>query len=147
MEDDRRYTSFEELVAYKEELDAKVAQDELRLQKLEDARLESVEISFDHGLEVSTGHLSEIIRLFANEKRLEILEILLDGPATAGKLAYELEEQPNRLSRHLSMMEEGRLVSIERRGVMKIYRLQERARIVLAAAASAAAGGAAAQGA
>src|SRR6266568_5841691 len=97
---DRRYVSFDELLAYRQELD----REEL-IEAAKNAEATApVEVNLlgepDDGLD-DPGKLSWLFRALGNELRMEIVLILVGRPASAGDIAYELERKPSHLSRHL----------------------------------------------
>jgi DNA-binding transcriptional ArsR family regulator len=68
---------------------------------------------------------SEVMRILASPRRLEILHLLADGPREVGRLADDLGiSQPN-ASQHLAMMRSAGVVEAERDGREVRYRLAD----------------------
>lgn len=68
---------------------------------------------------------SEVMKILASPRRLEILHILADGPCEVGRLAEELGiTQPN-ASQHLAVMRSAGVVEAEREGREVRYRLTD----------------------
>jgi len=68
---------------------------------------------------------SEVMKILANPRRLEILHLLADGPKEVGRLAEELGiSQPN-ASQHLAVMRTAGVVEAERDGREVRYRLTD----------------------
>jgi len=68
---------------------------------------------------------SEVMKILASPRRLEILHLLADGPREVGRLAEELGiSQPN-ASQHLAVMRSAGVVESEREGREVRYRLTD----------------------
>ena len=68
---------------------------------------------------------SEVMKILASPRRLEILHLLADGPREVGRLADELGiSQPN-ASQHLAVMRSAGVVEAERDGREVRYRLAD----------------------
>ncbi len=68
---------------------------------------------------------SEVMKILASPRRLEILHLLADGPREVGRLAEELGiSQPN-ASQHLAVMRSAGVVEAEREGREVRYRLTD----------------------
>ena len=68
---------------------------------------------------------SEVMKILASPRRLEILHLLADGPREVGRLADELGiSQPN-ASQHLAVMRSAGVVEAEREGREVRYRLAD----------------------
>jgi DNA-binding transcriptional ArsR family regulator len=68
---------------------------------------------------------SEVMKILASPRRLEILHLLADGPREVGRLADELGiSQPN-ASQHLAVMRSAGVVEAEREGREVRYRLTD----------------------
>jgi ArsR family transcriptional regulator len=68
---------------------------------------------------------SEVMKILASPRRLEILHLLADGPCEVGRLADELGiSQPN-ASQHLAVMRSAGVVESEREGREVRYRLAD----------------------
>jgi rhodanese-related sulfurtransferase/DNA-binding transcriptional ArsR family regulator len=67
--------------------------------------------------------LASICKGFGNERRLELLELLLQGEYSVEELARELEISVASASQHLQILRSARLVSVQRSGVKALYRI------------------------
>ena len=68
---------------------------------------------------------SEVMKIMASPRRLEILHLLADGPCEVSRLAEELGiSQPN-ASQHLAVMRSAGVVEAERDGREVRYRLAD----------------------
>jgi DNA-binding transcriptional ArsR family regulator len=73
---------------------------------------------------VSGTTLAELAALIGNVARANILSALMDGRAlTAGELAWHAGVSAQTTSGHLAKLAEGRLVTLERQGRHRYYRL------------------------
>jgi len=69
--------------------------------------------------------LARIGKSLGSGPRLEILDLLCQGPRTVEVLADRAGQTVANTSRHLQVLRRARLVDAERRGVHKIYRLAD----------------------
>ena len=68
---------------------------------------------------------SEVMKILASPRRLEILHLLAHGPMEVGRMAEEMGiSQPN-VSQHLAMMRAAGIVEAERDGREVRYRLTD----------------------
>jgi ArsR family transcriptional regulator len=68
---------------------------------------------------------SDVLKVLANPRRLEMLHLLADGPREVGRLAAEMRvSQPN-VSQHLAVMRAAGLVEADRDGREVRYRLAD----------------------
>ncbi|MCO5177823.1 MAG: metalloregulator ArsR/SmtB family transcription factor [Thermomicrobiales bacterium] len=82
--------------------------------------------------------LLPLIRSLADESRLRILDLLLDGDATVSELSARLNLPQPRVSTHLTILREEGIVTIEQVGRQRTYRVDaERIRPVVDALQSA----------
>jgi DNA-binding transcriptional ArsR family regulator len=73
---------------------------------------------------VSAAGVSEVAKLIANGPRAAMLDVLMDGEAhPAGVLAREAGVAPSTASGHLGALADGDLITIERVGRQRRYRL------------------------
>jgi len=70
-----------------------------------------------------TDHCAERLRVLADETRLGVLRLLLDGPLHVWELNRELEIDQSLLSHHLRTLRDAELVVSERDGRSVLYRL------------------------
>jgi DNA-binding transcriptional ArsR family regulator len=68
---------------------------------------------------------AEIYRLLANPVRLEILNMLKDGPASVEDLIKALKLRKANVSQHLSLLRLARLVHVERHGKRASYSITD----------------------
>jgi rhodanese-related sulfurtransferase len=61
----------------------------------------------------------------ASEKRLELLDLLAQGPRYVDALASEMEMSVANISQHLQVLRNARLVDSEREGTRVLYRLSD----------------------
>ena len=64
------------------------------------------------------------LKALADESRLRMLEVLSDGPATAGELAALLPIARPGVSRHLRVLREAGLVDVRRDAQRRVYSLR-----------------------
>lgn len=69
------------------------------------------------------NELSKIGKCLSSEKRLEILDLLAQGPKTVESLSHETGMSFANTSRHLQVLREGRLVNNEKSKNYVIYKL------------------------
>lgn len=69
---------------------------------------------------------SEICKILANPKRLEILHELREGEMTVGQLATATGLRQANVSQHLALMRRGNLVIERRKGNRVLYRITDR---------------------
>lgn len=67
--------------------------------------------------------LAGVCKGFGNERRLELLELLLQGECSVEELARELDISIASTSQHLQILRSARLVSVQRSGVKALYRI------------------------
>lgn len=67
--------------------------------------------------------LSRIGKALASPRRLELLDLLCQGPRTVEALAQEAEQSLANTSQHLQVLRAARLVEAEKRGLYVTYRL------------------------
>jgi DNA-binding transcriptional ArsR family regulator len=63
--------------------------------------------------------------VLAHPVRLRLVELLLQGEHTVGELADVCGAAPNVISEHLSLMRDRDLLTFERRGRCKFYRVEQ----------------------
>jgi rhodanese-related sulfurtransferase len=69
--------------------------------------------------------ISRVGRAVSHPRRLELLDLLCQGPATVEQLAQKSALSVGSTSQHLQHLKEARLVRGERRGTFVVYRLQD----------------------
>ena len=62
-------------------------------------------------------------RALADETRRRILEYLRTGPRTSGEIAAQFHSSWPTISRHLAVLREAGLVTVERQGATMLYEL------------------------
>ena len=67
--------------------------------------------------------MSEIYKALADPTRRRILELLRDGPLTAGEIAENVDVTKPTLSGHFAVLKAADLVDVTRRGTSMIYQL------------------------
>lgn len=70
-------------------------------------------------------HFSRIGKAISNPSRLELLELLCQGPRTVESLAKEAGLGSANASQHLKLLREARLVEAEKSGLFVTYRLAD----------------------
>ena len=65
------------------------------------------------------------LKVLADETRLAVLELLMDGPQHVGELNETLEIEQSLLSHHLKVLRDAGLVESEREGKQVLYRLAQ----------------------
>lgn len=73
------------------------------------------------------GQIARIGRAVAHPRRLELLDLLCQGPMTVETLARKSAMSVGSTSQHLQHLKEARLVGVEPRGVTRVYRLADAA--------------------
>ncbi|HEY1387460.1 MAG TPA: metalloregulator ArsR/SmtB family transcription factor [Ktedonobacterales bacterium] len=68
--------------------------------------------------------MEAVLRALADESRRTVLEILADGPATAGELAALLPIARPGVSRHLRVLREAGLVEVRQEAQRRVYSLR-----------------------
>jgi DNA-binding transcriptional ArsR family regulator len=68
--------------------------------------------------------MEAVLRALSDESRRTLLEILADGPATAGELAALLPIARPGVSRHLRVLREAGLVEVRREAQRRVYGLR-----------------------
>jgi DNA-binding transcriptional ArsR family regulator len=68
--------------------------------------------------------MEAVLRALADESRRTLLEVLADGPATAGELAALLPIARPGVSRHLRVLREAGLVEARHEAQRRIYELR-----------------------
>lgn len=63
------------------------------------------------------------LKVLADDTRLAVLELLMDGPQHVGELNETLEIEQSLLSHHLKVLREAGLVHSQRDGKQVLYRL------------------------
>lgn len=71
------------------------------------------------------GHLARIGKALSSGPRLEILDLLAQGPRTVEAIAGQLGQSVANTSHHLQVLRRARLVEAERDGVYVTYRLAD----------------------
>ena len=69
---------------------------------------------------------SEICKILANPRRLEILHELREGEMTVGQLAYATGVRQANVSQHLALMRHGNIVIERRDGNRVLYRIADK---------------------
>jgi rhodanese-related sulfurtransferase len=70
-------------------------------------------------------HFARVAQALASDKRLELLDVLAQGPRHVDALAQETAMSVANSSQHLQILRAARLVDSERRGNMIVYRLAD----------------------
>ena len=65
------------------------------------------------------------LKVLADETRLAVLELLMDGPQHVGEINETLEIEQSLLSHHLKILRDAGLVESERDGKHVVYRLAD----------------------
>jgi DNA-binding transcriptional ArsR family regulator len=68
--------------------------------------------------------MEAVLRALADESRRTVLEVLADGPATAGELAGLLPIARPGVSRHLRVLREAGLVEVRQEAQRRVYSLR-----------------------
>ena len=68
--------------------------------------------------------MEAVLRALADESRRTMLDVLADGPATAGELAGMLPIARPGVSRHLRVLREAGLVEVRQDAQRRVYRLR-----------------------
>lgn len=69
------------------------------------------------------SQFARIGKALASPKRLEILELLSQGPKTVETLAHETEASVANVSQHLQVLLQARMVRFEKQGTYAVYQL------------------------
>lgn len=69
---------------------------------------------------MNTAH---VFRALADPTRRQIIELLRAGPLSAGEIAKHFPSSQPTISRHLSVLKNADLISVERQGQYLIYHL------------------------
>ncbi len=64
---------------------------------------------------------NKVFKALSHADRRALLDLLKAGPRSAGELAEQFEVSWPTISRHLSVLKEAELVSVERQGTTLIY--------------------------
>ena len=72
---------------------------------------------------MSSGHLDDLFRAFADRTRLRILNLLGQGEVCAGDLVSIIGAPQPTVSRHLATLRRAGLVRVEREGTWRFYSL------------------------
>jgi len=64
-----------------------------------------------------------VFKALSHPDRRKILSLLREGPQKAGDLAEKFEASWPTISRHLSVLKEAELVTVERQGNVILYRI------------------------
>lgn len=65
----------------------------------------------------------KVFKAMSDKTRREIIELLKDGPKTAGEISDHFSSAQPTISRHLSVLKNADLVVDEREGTFIVYRL------------------------
>ncbi|MFN8588432.1 MAG: autorepressor SdpR family transcription factor [Candidatus Eisenbacteria bacterium] len=68
--------------------------------------------------------MNPVFKALSDPTRRRVLELLRDGPLTAGELAEHFDVSKPTLSAHFAVLREARLVATERRGKSLVYELR-----------------------
>ena len=68
---------------------------------------------------------ARLLRALANEKRLMLLCLLVDGERSVGELNARVDLSQSALSQHLAVLREAGLVQVRREGVQAFYALAD----------------------
>jgi DNA-binding transcriptional ArsR family regulator len=68
--------------------------------------------------------MSSVFKALSDPTRRQVLEMLRQGPTSAGELAEAFEVSKPTMSAHFAVLREAGLVATERNGKQVIYRLQ-----------------------
>ncbi len=71
------------------------------------------------------AHLAGVTKAFAAPKRLELIDLLSQGPRTVGSLATDAGLSTANASQHLRVLRQARLVETEKRQQFVVYRLAD----------------------
>jgi DNA-binding transcriptional ArsR family regulator len=74
----------------------------------------------------SAGNVSDFLKTLANENRLLVLCVLLEGEKSVGELNAEIDLSPSALSQHLAWLREANLVSTRREAQTIYYKLADK---------------------
>ncbi len=66
---------------------------------------------------------SDRLKVLAEDKRLQVVRLLLEGPKHAGELQRLVEVEQSLLSHHLRVLRDAGLVTAERDGKAVLYRV------------------------
>ena len=66
---------------------------------------------------------ADLLKVLADETRLEVVRLLMDGPKHVGELNAELGVESSLFSHHLKVLREAGIVSAARDGKAVLYRL------------------------
>lgn len=66
---------------------------------------------------------SDRLKVLAEEKRLQVVRLLLEGPLHVGELQEKVEVEQSLLSHHLRVLREAGLVTAQRDGKAVLYRI------------------------
>ncbi|MCB1034830.1 MAG: winged helix-turn-helix transcriptional regulator [Acidobacteria bacterium] len=66
---------------------------------------------------------SDRLKVLAEEKRLQVIRLLLEGPKHVGELQQQVDVEQSLLSHHLRVLREAGLVTAERDGKAVLYRV------------------------
>jgi DNA-binding transcriptional ArsR family regulator len=76
-------------------------------------------------LEAQAAQASELLKLFANKNRLRVICTLYKGGKSVSELAEMLGLTQSNVSQHLAYLHRHKLVSVRRRGIMRVYTLTD----------------------
>ena len=68
---------------------------------------------------------AEVLKALSEPLRLRIIDLLRHGPLTVSDISESLEAELVTVSHHLGILKQARLVSVERDGRYKVYRLRD----------------------
>lgn len=66
---------------------------------------------------------AELLKVLADDTRLEVVRLLMDGPRHVNELNHDLKIEPSLFSHHLKVLRAAGIVSAERDGKAVLYRL------------------------
>jgi len=73
----------------------------------------------------SATEVSDFLKTLANENRLLVLCVLLEGEKSVGELNAEIDLSPSALSQHLAWLREAKLVKTRRESQSIYYQLAD----------------------
>ncbi|MFT5300483.1 MAG: DNA-binding transcriptional ArsR family regulator [Mariniblastus sp.] len=72
---------------------------------------------------VTSEDCASVLKVLADETRLAVVELLMDGPLHVGEMNASLNVEQTLLSHHLRVLREAGLVESERKGKQVLYSL------------------------
>jgi len=70
-----------------------------------------------------TASCASVLKILADDTRLAVMELLLEGPRYVGEMMEQLDVEPSLFSHHLRVLRDAGLVTAERDGKAVLYRL------------------------